>query len=132
MGMNPVKIQRPHCLGLLFCLFVSIGTCLGQSFTVSGYVTDAETGERLYGAAIQEQQSSSGCVTNPYGFFSLTLSSGQRELNVSYVGYQKQIYRLRLAADTVLHIALKSDNTLEEVTVRARQADSPEAVSGMK
>ena len=43
--------------------------------TVSGYITDAKTGETLISAGVVANNT--GAVTNPYGFYTLTLPKGQ-------------------------------------------------------
>ena len=43
------------------------------SYTLNGYVNDAETGEVLIGATVYVNELNSGTTTNSYGFYSLTL-----------------------------------------------------------
>ena len=59
-----------------------------QRATVSGYITDLQTGETLIGAGVIE--GGKGAVTNAYGFYTLTLPKGQHNLTFSYVGYAEQ------------------------------------------
>ena len=61
-----------------------------QKRTISGYVMDAASKETLIGATIVDKNSGKGCATNSYGFYTLTLNSGQVDLQVSYVGYTQQ------------------------------------------
>ena len=56
-------------------------------FTISGFLRDARTGERLISANIQDLHTGMGAVTNEYGFYSLTLPAGQASLSYSYLGY---------------------------------------------
>ena len=56
--------------------------------TVSGYVTDVQTGERLIGATVQDVYSGAGTVTNVHGFYSLTLPADSVSLRAGYVGYE--------------------------------------------
>jgi outer membrane receptor for ferrienterochelin and colicin len=85
--------------------------------TISGHITDAETGETLINASIFEQKSGKGTVSNTYGFYSLTLPGPSINLRFSYVGYGQQLLTLSLKRDTVLNIKLKPSSTLDEVTV---------------
>ena len=48
-----------------------------NSFTISGYVQDDESGENLIGVSIYDKLSLKGTVTNQYGFYSLTLEEGK-------------------------------------------------------
>ena len=45
-------------------------------YTLNGAVKDSLTGEALIGAYISVPETHSGCVTNAYGFYSLTLPTG--------------------------------------------------------
>ena len=86
--------------------------------TVSGYVTDAETGETLIGAAIISGPRT-GAVTNPFGYYSLTLPSGEVALQFSYLGYAEESHTLNLQRDTLLNVSLSPSAVLEAATVTA-------------
>ena len=93
-----------------------------KSFTVSGYVVDAESGERLIGATILDTISRQGTVTNSGGYFSLPLTSHEAAIRASYVGYAPSaVQYLVLHSDTLLHIALRENTRLQELTVVAEQ-----------
>ena len=55
--------------------------------TVSGYVTDSETGEALIGANIYMKNTPYGAATNLYGFYSISLPPAQYNVVFSYIGY---------------------------------------------
>ena len=88
-----------------------------QRATVSGYITDAQTGETLIGAGVIE--AGKGAVTNAYGFYTLTLPKGQHNLTFSYVGYAEQTLELNLQKDTTINIHLAPGTALKEATVVA-------------
>jgi len=52
-------------------------------FTISGYIEDKSSGERLIGANIYDKVSKKGCVSNEYGFYSLTLTKENPQLQIS-------------------------------------------------
>lgn len=88
----------------------------GNRFTVNGYVKDAQSGETLIGATL----SASGnrqVVTNNYGFFSITLPSGEQQLSVSFVGFQSATVTLQLLADTTINIGLNNGAMLQQEVV---------------
>lgn len=61
-----------------------------QKIIISGYVYDKETGERLIGANIYENNSNKGVISNEYGFYSLSTTRTERNtLTVSFLGYKK-------------------------------------------
>ena len=88
--------------------------------TVSGYVTDVQTGERLIGATVQDMRSGVGTVTNVNGFYSLTIPSDTIQLQAGYVGYDRTLSEaFMLDADTLVEMMLVSATVLEEVVVEA-------------
>jgi hypothetical protein len=103
---------------LLLTFLLPFSLSAQQTRTISGFVTDAQTGERLYSATIYNQQTGRGTLTNRFGFFSISLPEGSVTLKASFVGYEAQTRTIRLHADTTLNFALKSDNKLDEVVVR--------------
>jgi hypothetical protein len=89
-----------------------------QKYTISGYINDSNSGERLIGANVYERETLTGSVTNNYGFYSLPLSSGVVEVVVSYMGYELAVKRFILSRDTTLHFSLiHSTREIEEVTI---------------
>jgi hypothetical protein len=105
---------------LLLVWLLSFNLSAQQKKTISGYITDAQTGERLYAATVSVQNSGTGTISNRFGFFSLTLPEGAVMLKFSFVGYQPQTRNIRLKADTLVSISLKSDLALGEVIVKGR------------
>lgn len=102
---------------------------MAQRHTISGYITDTESGERLIGASVYDTISKQGVATNNAGFYTLTLPSGTHTLQVSYVGYHSATtHPITLTSDTTCHIALRSSTRLEEVTVIGQQSiNSPQS-----
>ncbi|MEM9717796.1 MAG: TonB-dependent receptor [Bacteroidota bacterium] len=100
-------------------VFLSIST-FAQSFTVSGYLRDAESGEELLYATVSVPETSQGVNTNLYGFYSLTLPPGTYQINYSYVGYEPVTLEVELTQDITQDIELKSASLeLEEVVILA-------------
>ncbi len=52
-------------------LVVFVFQAYSQNFTISGYVQDAETGEKLVGANIYDIDKFLGTTSNAYGFYSI-------------------------------------------------------------
>ena len=98
--------------------------------TVCGYITDAESGERLIGATVFDTVSHLGTVTNHAGFYSLTLPKGEHVLRANYVGFRtSDSHTLTLISDTLCNFPLRSATIIEEVTVVGqRSVSGPEAV----
>jgi len=108
---------------VLFLFSVVVVPVSGQQkHTISGYISDASTGEKLIGANVYDQRTSSGAVSNVYGFYSLTLPPGKVELVFSYVGYGHKAISFTLRRDTVMNVNLEQSLQIGEVKVTAGEA----------
>ena len=97
-----------------------------QQFTISGFIEDAKTGERLIGANIYDRRSKKGTIANEYGFYSLTINGGPVELAYSYLGYETVLYDFVLESNRRISMPLRSDLTLTEVIVIATDENTEE------
>ncbi|MBR5068035.1 MAG: TonB-dependent receptor [Bacteroidales bacterium] len=90
---------------------------LSHTYTIHGHVIDAESKESLIGANIQVSALGTGCSTNEYGYFSITLPEGENLLTTSYIGYASDTRSIRLVKDTLMTIGLNPSKSLDEVLV---------------
>lgn len=81
-------------------------TVYAQSLTVSGYVEDRLSGERIPDVEIYFPDLERGTITNQYGFYSFTSASVQIRLLVSHIAYESQEFDLELLRDTTLNVTL--------------------------
>ena len=72
---------------LIFLLFTLLSSAQ-STFTISGKITDARTGEDLIAASVLIPERNVGAVSNSYGFYSISLLQGKYTVRYSYVGYQ--------------------------------------------
>lgn len=108
----------------LLCFFALLaGALQAQNYTVSGYLTDSATGEALIGASVYDAQSEQGTVTNHYGFYSITIPSGNKVLRFSYVGYATRNRSFFLGADLSLNVQLPAALNLKTVVVKSEKND---------
>lgn len=114
---------------LLFSFSSSIA--FSQKYTISGYVSDKKTQEKLIGAVVYDARSKSATTTNTYGFFSLTLKSDSVKLLTSYIGFAAQGKTFFLNGNTSLNIDLLPNNELQEVQVVADESERIEDRSRM-
>lgn len=120
------RIPTPLFALLTFPLFLSaqsppsakIAVTAAKS-TISGYVSDAASGERLIGATVVDRRSGQGTVTNTYGFYSLTLPPDSVTLYVAYIGYEAQAFSFLLKENQTLNVELSSSALLKEVEIVA-------------
>jgi outer membrane cobalamin receptor len=115
----------------LLLLFIISSTLSAQTHTISGYLEDAATGEKLIGANVIDLLSGDGTVTNTFGFFSLTMPDGNIELALTYIGYQPGLIKFDLQKDTILDIALQASVQMDEVVITASQVERIEERSQM-
>lgn len=105
-------------LTLLLSLFVlNQLSLLSQNYTISGYVSDAKSGETLINSSVFDAKSVKGTVSNSYGFYSITLPKAVVDLEYTYVGYTPENRKFKLNSDTVINISLNESTILNEVTV---------------
>ena len=96
-----------HISLLLFVLFVKQANAQ-EKYTLSGYVKDAQTGEYIPGVAVfNEQNRSEGITTNIYGFYSLTLKSGNYTISFTSLGYAKKSVDIILQGCLLYTIEMK-------------------------
>lgn len=103
-------------------MFASLGLDLiaQQQYTISGTISETETGETLIGATVSAPALTAGTTSNEYGFYSLTLDAADSVLlNFSYVGYGTEVRWINLDKDLNLDIQLGTGIALEEVVVKA-------------
>ena len=79
------RFFRCFAAGIAALLFLSAAQAAAQKCTVSGYLTDAGSGESLISAALVERTSGLGAVSNNYGYYTLTLPAGDVSLEYSYI-----------------------------------------------
>ncbi|MCB0687813.1 MAG: TonB-dependent receptor, partial [Saprospiraceae bacterium] len=102
-----------------------------QSYTISGYIADLNSGERLISASVYELHSERGTTTNAYGFYSISLSEDSVSLQFSYTGYQSKVVRFLLDRDTTLAVDLDGTTSLSTVEVTAEKSERLEEKSQM-
>ena len=83
---------------LILSLFATI--TYAQNTTISGSVTDANTGEYLIGASIVYGKGM-GVAADYDGNFMFSVPSGDRKIIVSYVGYQQQSKSIKAEGKSV-------------------------------
>ncbi|MCB2222001.1 MAG: TonB-dependent receptor [Bacteroidetes bacterium] len=106
---------------LLLIAFVTNGQ---EKHSLSGTITDAETGEELIGATVYVDDLETGTISNEYGFYSLTIPGGIFTVRISYIGYNTVYETVDFSSDHVLNIELNLTSTsLEEVVISAEKND---------
>lgn len=99
---------------LLTAIVLGPAILLGQR-TITGNITDAESGEPLIGANILVVGTSSGTITDFDGNYSLEVPAGADKLMFSYTGYATM--EVVIGASNILDAKLSPGELLEEVVV---------------
>ncbi|SEJ55433.1 TonB-dependent Receptor Plug Domain [Dyadobacter koreensis] len=116
------KVHKKWIVLLLFVM--SLPAAAQNKHTVSGYVKDLANGEGLIGVSVYVKEVETGVVTNPYGFYSLTLPNGTYNVVFSYIGYQKISKTVDLNTDQRVDIEMSDESeNLKEVTISTKKED---------
>jgi CarboxypepD_reg-like domain/TonB-dependent Receptor Plug Domain len=94
-----------------------------KSFTLSGTVKDASTGETLIGATVQLVNGKKiSTQTNAYGFFSLIATEGSYTLAVSFSNYTTDSSQINITENQQIVINLRQRGAkLDEVVIVAKK-----------
>ena len=98
-------------------------TANGQSYTISGSVTDSTSGETLIGVTIMDLRTGRGTLTNTQGRFSLTLKSDTVSLRISYVGYKTFFDTFVLRKNEKRNVKLQPSIELKTVVIKGQRVD---------
>lgn len=89
-----------------------------KRISISGYIRDMGTHEILIGATVSIDKQPIGTLTNPYGYYTLSLPKGQYTVVFSYLGYQREFVTIDLNENTFIDKELKPIETqLEAIAV---------------
>jgi hypothetical protein len=106
-------------LTLVFILLISI-VFAKEKYTLSGYITDVNSGESIVGANIYSKDLGVGVISNTYGFYSLTLPEGSYNISYSFIGYKNITKGFQLNTSIKHDVEFElSSVSIQEVLVRA-------------
>ena len=96
-----------------------------KKYTISGFITDAESGEALVGTNIYIKKLKAGCTSNVYGFYSMTIPAGEYIIHYSYISYENIELPVFLDKNIQRNIELKTAALLgDTVIVNANMEDN--------
>lgn len=95
-----------------------------KKYTISGVISESESGETLIGATLLCKNEQKGVTTNQFGFYSLTLPEGEYTLIARYLGlkpiHQNVVLNKNMRLDlTLLPIA----TVLKEVVISGKKGN---------
>lgn len=125
--MKDLKIflRNTHKLySIVAILMMAFSVYSQETFTLSGYVKDKNSGETMIGASVVSVSDQSfAAVTNNYGFYSLTMPKDVYRVTVSYIGYESTSFEVTLDKNTNLNVQLSAGIVMQEVTISADKED---------
>lgn len=121
MNMEKLRKGLRRALSTALILILIATSAIAQSGnkrTITGAVTDAQSGETIIGANLWIKGTTVGTTTNFDGQFSIDSENSSDILVVSFIGYVTQ--ELTIGANSVVDFKLESDTeSLDEVVVVA-------------
>jgi outer membrane cobalamin receptor len=122
----------------LLLILQEVSVCQSNNFIISGFITDAVTGEVLVGTNILLFKDSlnlreaplTGTATNKFGYYVIpSLTEGNYYLIIRHIGYKANISEATISGDQQsvnLSIQLnQEDIELEEIIVEGKRTDKP-------
>jgi len=110
--------------GVVFGLALLLlpGLAWAQQGTITGTITEAETGDPLPGATVQALDMGTGAAADAEGSYSLRVPSGEQTIRVSFVGYQAEERTVNVPAGGTARVNFQlqtAEAQLDEVVVSA-------------
>lgn len=106
-------------------VFTATLTFSQENATISGYITDARSGETVIGAKIYIPSIKKGAITNNYGFYSLTVPAGKYTVEFRMSGQETETREIDLTKDVRYDYELGTDfQDIDEVLVNATAEDN--------
>ena len=102
----------------LFFLTNALTVFCQEKYTLSGFITDKNSGETIVGANVYCPELKIGVTSNSYGFYSLTLPEKDYTILFSFIGYEVQKKDINLIKNTSHNIEFEfSSVNINEVII---------------
>jgi hypothetical protein len=103
-----------------------------QGYTISGYVEDINSGERIIGAYIIDSIGKNVVQTNSFGFYTIKGLGREAALKATFIGLKSETKIISLQHDTAFNFKMQPVTELKEVAVVSSRyrhnADAPLSV----
>jgi hypothetical protein len=111
-----------HLFSILVFLFVS-SFAIAREYTISGNITDRQTGEPLTGANIYVAGTTTGTSSDFDGHYRLKLPEGTYTIVFSLIGYQQTERTVQLNNDQRIDVRMGGGVNLSEVVISAERSN---------
>ena len=105
-----------NILTLLF-IFASFAIFAQEKFTLSGTISEAESGETMIGVNVLIPSLQTGVVTNQYGFYSIKLPRGTHRVTYTNLGFESYTQTIELSAAVTNNVTLSQTTEMLDVVV---------------
>lgn len=129
MTINLTAMKTVFYFFILIGIVIVPDTGYAQLVSVSGYVKNIVTDKMLENAAVYENKSGIGTITNERGYYKLLLKPGKQHLVISNPGYQDFTNRFELSNDTIIQVAMKPDGFQTLELADGKKVDSGKTIS---
>ena len=92
-----------------------------KKYTLSGYVGDSKTGQKLINANVFDKDSKLGTITNNYGYYSISLEEGIYDIAFSYIGMEKKEEHVVFDSNKQLNIDLLPNLEIAEIVITSEE-----------
>jgi TonB-linked SusC/RagA family outer membrane protein len=123
--------MRTHLYKTIIILlaFLNAGFLFAQNHTVSGIITDKESGMGMPGVTVVEAGTFKGTTTDIDGKYAITVSSPSATLEISFIGFTSQ--KLQINSRTIINVVLNPEVTqLSELVVVGYGTQKKKVVTG--
>ncbi|MER2999548.1 SusC/RagA family TonB-linked outer membrane protein [Pontibacter populi] len=121
-------MKKSLLLSFIF-VFALVVQVLAQNRTVTGKVTDQETGQGLPGVTVLVKGTSTGTATGIDGGFSIAVPSNDAVLEFRYVGYDSK--EVAVGSQSAINVQLgQASETLSEVVVVGYSTTTQQSFTG--
>ncbi len=116
--MQKSKRRKGLTLLILICFCFATNVMAQQKFTLSGIIKSKKTGETIISASIRLLDVAGGTTSNEYGFYSITLSPANYNVEVSAIGKNTDTFSIKLDKDIKQNFFLEDEpKNLEAVVI---------------
>lgn len=113
-------MKLKHIFIVIF-LFLSTALYSQEYFTLSGVITNAQTGKTLDGIDIVVKNQLTGTISNYKGAYILYLNKGTYDVSYSATGYKAQKIEVKLNDDQVQMVELTPKSKLSTKTKKLKR-----------
>ena len=114
-----------NLISIIFLSFICNVAVAQSRYTINGYVKDSLSGETIIGATVSVNGQSKGVTSNQYGFYSITLDTGNYTISVSHISYLGKSFAIDLKDNLSYNFNVISRSAaIDEVIVYSKRRDA--------